>query len=33
MLVSPEWLRPEGGALRLRFALPRQAESLVQVGR
>jgi xylan 1,4-beta-xylosidase len=32
MLRSPEWLRPEGGALRLRFALPRQAVSLVQVG-
>jgi xylan 1,4-beta-xylosidase len=32
MLGSPEWMRPEGGAVRLRFALPRQAVSLVQVG-
>ena len=28
-LGSPEWVRPEGGKLTLRFALPRQAVSLL----
>ena len=29
LLGSPEWVRPEGGRLTLRFALPRQAVSLL----
>ena len=29
LLGSPEWVRPEGGKLTLRFALPRQAVSLL----
>jgi xylan 1,4-beta-xylosidase len=28
LLGSPEWLKPQGGKLRLRFVLPRQAVSL-----
>ena len=29
LLASPEWVRPESGKLTLRFALPRQAVSLL----
>ena len=29
LLGSPEWVRPEGGKLTLRFTLPRQAVSLL----
>jgi xylan 1,4-beta-xylosidase len=29
LLTSPEWVRPEGGALTLRFSLPRQSVSLL----
>ena len=29
LLDSPEWLRPEGGRLSIRFPLPRQAVSLI----
>jgi xylan 1,4-beta-xylosidase len=29
IMGSPEWVRPEGGKLTLRFALPRQAVSLL----
>jgi xylan 1,4-beta-xylosidase len=31
LLDSPEWLRPEGGTLRLRMALPRQGVSLLRL--
>jgi xylan 1,4-beta-xylosidase len=29
LLGSPEWVRPEGGKLTVRFTLPRQAVSLL----
>jgi xylan 1,4-beta-xylosidase len=33
LLGSPSWVRPEGGKLSLRFRLPRQAVSLLVLGR
>jgi xylan 1,4-beta-xylosidase len=33
LLGSPEWVQPEGGKLTLRFALPRQAVSLLVLDR
>ena len=33
LLGSPEWVRPANGALTVRFALPRQAVSLVVLER
>jgi xylan 1,4-beta-xylosidase len=33
LLGSPEWVKPEGGKLTLRFSLPRQAVSLLVLDR